>query len=75
VSRFSALDDTTVVLVSNGLFRQAKVYERDRYLFAGFSGGFLRLINGGSTSRPNVRWLDHEVKDAEPEFCGWLRLK
>lgn len=54
MERFHIIDDAAAILVSKGVYRQAKVYRRGKDLFAGHSGGFIRLYREG-TSLPNVR--------------------
>lgn len=60
---FSAIDDKQAVIrnTKNGVFKQAKLYERGGEIYAAFSGGFIRLMNEGRTSHPNVKWDDIEV--------------
>lgn len=54
MERFHIIDDATAILVSKGVYRQAKVYRRGKDLFAGHGSGFIRLFREG-TSLPNVR--------------------
>lgn len=55
---FHVIDDCFVVLRSRGVFRQAKAFRRDRYLYAGFGAGFIRLMSRGATTHPLVTWED-----------------
>lgn len=61
---FHIVDDCHVVLRSRGVYKQAKVYRYEGKLFAGYSGGFIRLLGMfgdlGGTSAPNVSWLPGE---------------
>lgn len=52
---FKRIDDDEAVIVENGVFRPAEVYERDGLLFVKAKGGFVRVKADGSTSHPNVR--------------------
>lgn len=54
MERFHIIEDAAAILVSRGVYRQAKVYRRGKELFAGHGGGFIRLYREG-TSLPNVR--------------------
>lgn len=54
---FHVMPDSFAVLVSKrGVYRQARLYRRGDEVFAGHSGGFIRLCHGGGTSVPDVRW-------------------
>ncbi|KJC51091.1 hypothetical protein UP09_03355 [Bradyrhizobium sp. LTSP885] len=61
---FSAIDDKQTVIRNSktGVYRQAKLYERNSELYAGVGGGFIRLMEQGRTSSPNMLWDDIEVK-------------
>lgn len=54
MERFHIIDDAAAILVSKGVYRQAKVYRRGKDLFASHGSGFIRLFREG-TSLPNVR--------------------
>lgn len=54
MERFHLIDEAAAILVSKGVFRQAKVYRRGDALYAGYGAGFIRLYRDG-TSVPNVR--------------------
>lgn len=60
---FSSIEDKQTVIrnTKNGVYKQAKLYERKGELYAGYSGGFIRLIREGRTSNPNILWDDIEV--------------
>lgn len=53
--RFTIIEDAFVILRSRGVYRQAKVYERDGRIYAGHGSGFITISASGSTSIPNVR--------------------
>lgn len=61
---FSAIDDKQTVLrnAKTGVYKQAKLYERKGEIYAGASGGFIRLLKDGRTSHPNMLWDDIEAK-------------
>lgn len=59
---FHVVDDAAAILrFKGGLFRQTKVYRRGDVVYAGVSGGFLKLLPRGNTSNPNVSWIDSDV--------------
>lgn len=61
MERFTIIEDACVILLGKkGVYRQAKVYCRGEKIFAGYGGGFVRLIQGGSTSNPDIRYQDIE---------------
>lgn len=54
---FHLIPDSFAVLVSKrGVYRQAKLYRRGDEVFAGHGGGFVRIVSGGGTSVPDIRW-------------------
>ena len=60
---FHVIDDAFVVLRGkNGIYRQAKIFQRGGELFAGFSGGFIGLRGNGGTTSPVVSWTDISVE-------------
>lgn len=50
---FHVIEDAVVILRSKGVYKQAKVYERGGYLYAGYGSGFIRMGANG-TGLPNV---------------------
>ncbi len=56
---FALIEDGYVVLRKGGIFRPAKVYVRNHYIFAGYGGGFVRLgKSDGATSCPGILYED-----------------
>jgi hypothetical protein len=53
---FHKLDDATVLLRRNGLFRDAKLWHRKGVLFAEHGASLVRLHTEGYTSAKHVRW-------------------
>lgn len=51
MSFFKQVEGEAAVLVENGVFKQCDVFIRDGYLYARTSGGFVRLMVDGSTSK------------------------
>lgn len=61
MDRFTIIEDACVILLGKkGIYRQAKLYRRGEKIYAGYGGGFIRLIQGGSTTNPDVRYQDIE---------------
>lgn len=55
---FHQIEDGAVILYSRGVFRQAKVFYRGEKVFASWGTGFIRLMQKGATSLPNVSYDD-----------------
>jgi len=55
---FQEVEGEAAVLVENGVYKQTPLYLRDGYLYAKVSGGFVRLMADGSTTKSRMR-LDH----------------
>ena len=71
---FHQIDDAFVILYSRGVYKQAKVYQRNGDLYAGYGSGFVRLSTGG-TSVPNISWMDLQgVPGARPDKLGRLSM-
>lgn len=51
MSFFKQVEGEAAVLVENGVYKQCDVFVRDGYLYAKVSGGFVRLMSDGSTSK------------------------
>lgn len=60
MDRFHLIDDAAAILVSKGVYRQVKVYQRGGALFAAHGSGFIRLYKNG-TSLPTVRCEEVDV--------------
>lgn len=53
---FHLVADAVVILRGrNGVYKQAKVYSRNGYLYAGSNGGYVMLKKTG-TSHPDLLW-------------------
>jgi hypothetical protein len=62
MSLFQKIAGDQVVLIANGVWKQADIYVRNGVLFAAMGGGFIRLMHDGATSKPKVR-IDALVTD------------
>jgi hypothetical protein len=57
---FTVLDDQIIVRTGKGIYKQVKVALRGQYAFAKVGGGFVGLYASGTTSHPDIRWIDME---------------
>jgi hypothetical protein len=73
---FHQIDDAFVILCSRGVYRQAKVFQRDGDVYAGYGNGFVRLYaSSNGTSVPHVSWMDaHGVPEMLPDRLGRMAL-
>lgn len=56
---FTLIEDGYVVLRRRGVFKPAKLYLRNGHIYAGYAGGFIRLLkHEGGTSCPDVLYDD-----------------
>lgn len=62
IERFHLIEDGTAILYSKGIFRQSKVYRRADHVYAAWAGGYIRLLQRGGTTNPNVAWKDLEAE-------------
>lgn len=57
---FTVLDDQVIVRTAKGVYKQAKIAIRGMHPFAKVGGGFIQLYTNGTTSNPDIRWVDME---------------
>lgn len=60
---FHIIEDAQCILRSKGVYRQAKVYERNDKRYAAYGAGYIELRKKGYTSHPDVGWLEIEGCD------------
>lgn len=75
MSFFKEVEGEAAVLVENGIYRQVPLYTRDGYLYAKSSGGFVRLMADGSTSKAKMRldfmsWEGPLYRDPLGKLCS-----
>ena len=58
---FTVIPDAAAVMVSKGIYKQAKIYDYRGKLYASHGSGFILLKTAGTTSLPNIRWEEIEV--------------
>ena len=71
---FKQVEGEAAVVVSNGVYKQCDVYERNGYLYAKVAGGFVRLMADGSTTNAKTRletmsWEGPIARDAMGKLC------
>ena len=55
MSGFNKLEGEFAVTVSNGIYKQVDVYERNGYLYVQQGSGFIQVNHTGGTTSPKVR--------------------
>jgi hypothetical protein len=70
MERFHLIEDAAAILVSKGVYKQAKMYRRGIGLYVGHGNGFIRLYKDGGTSLPSVRWDGHDGPDTTYDKLG-----
>lgn len=76
--RFHEIPDAAVILASKGVFRQAKVFVRNKEIFAAHGSGFIRLYDRPlkGTSVSHIRWEDIDgVGETKGDQFGRLSQK
>lgn len=64
---FALIEDGYLVLRKDGVFRPAKIYVRNQYLYAGYGGGFVKLSkHDGGTSVPKLTYEDLTIPSFKP---------
>lgn len=71
MERFTLIEDAAVILLGKkGVYRQAKLYRRADKIYAAYGGGYIRLLQGGSTTNPDVRYQDFEGDGVAQNLTG-----
>lgn len=60
---FTEVTDGKAITISGGVYRQVSVYQRADRLYARHGNGYVRLLQGGTTSAPAVRWLELDAPE------------
>lgn len=55
MSFFQEVEGEAAILVESGIYKQVPLYTRDGYLYAKVSGGFVRLMADGATTKAKLR--------------------
>ena len=70
---FTIIPEGQAIMVSRGVYRQVPVYARGGKVYARHGGGYVRLIQGGSTTAPNIRWVEIDTPNgAHVERNGYV---
>lgn len=74
---FHVIEGAQVILRSKGVFRQAKLYERDGRIAAAAAGGYVMLRSEGRTTHPDISWveIDGALHRPEVSLAGTLVLE
>ncbi len=75
MSFFKEVEGEAAVLIENGVYRQVPIFVRDGFLYAKSSGGFVKLMADGSTTKAKMRldfmsWNGPLYRDALGRLCG-----
>lgn len=61
---FSIITGATVLIHTNGVYRQADLYARGSAIYAKVGNGFIKIGIGGATSTPRTRWAEFDAGEA-----------
>jgi len=75
MSFFKKVEGEAAVVVENGVYKQVDLYTRDGYVYAAVSGGFVRLMADGATTKAKMRlehlsWHGALARDALGRLCS-----
>lgn len=72
---FSPIPEGQAIILSRGVYRQSAVFSRAGKVYAKYGAGFVRLMQGGASSHPNIRWVDIDTGEIKTiERHGYLLL-
>lgn len=74
MSFFKQIEGEAAVVTINGVYKQCDLYERDGYIYAKAAGGFVRLYQDGTTTKPKMRletmsWTGDLNRDTHGRLC------
>lgn len=70
---FTPIPGAQAVVVTRGVYRQVPLFTRGGKTYAKIGAGFVRLMQGGSMSTPNGKWIDFDVPEGQcVESQGYL---
>lgn len=76
MSLFKEIEGDVAIVSSAGVYKQVPIFTRNGFLFAAFSGGFVRLKADGSTSKANLKLVHLETElDLHKDRVGRLGTK
>lgn len=75
---FTAIQEAQAILHSRGVYRQVPLFTRGGHVYARQGTGFIRLMQGGTTSSPNGKWIEiymPEEVGSYREHQGYVNFK
>lgn len=78
VAPFKVMEGTFVIIKQRGVVKQLPLYERQGYLYAKIAGGYILLMNDGTTSKDQVSWNGTggiKVEFMQTECWGGVRIE
>lgn len=60
MERFHIIEEGAAIICQRGIFKQVKIYRRDKDIYAGCGTGFIKLYGSMGTSAPRISWLSME---------------
>jgi hypothetical protein len=74
MSFFREVEGEAAILIENGVYKQTAIFVRDEQLYAKVSGGFIRLMADGSTTKAKCQlnflsWNGTLCRDALGRLC------
>lgn len=72
---FKKVEGEAAILIENGVYKQVDLYTREGYLYAAVSGGFVRLMADGSTTKAKLQlvhmsWAGGLGRDGLGRLCS-----
>ena len=72
---FSPIPEGQAIILNRGVYRQSAVFSRAGKVYAKYGAGFVRLMQGRTSSHPNIRWIDIDTGDTKTvERHGYLTV-
>lgn len=77
IEPFTKIDESFAVLFTGKQFKQVDLYEHENHLYAKNGGGFLAIMNDGSTSTRGIscRGINYKGKICKHDKFGKLRVE
>lgn len=73
---FREIEGAFVVLTTKGVYKPVPIYERNGFLWAKSSGGYIKLMSNGSSSKDGVRIDELSLDDPLYQTqLGYLAVK
>ena len=62
---FTAIPEGQAITHTKGVYRQSPIFQRGGKIYARHGAGYVRLMQGGSTSAPSVRWAEIDTPEGQ----------